>query len=127
MIRENDVVARIGGEEYAILVSRIDHKLLNNLAERMRRAGADVFVDFKDATIRPTLSVGAVLSTDHDNADQKLVAADRYLYRAKELGRNRVVTKPDLEDEKVEFTRHAYGDNRMPSMEPIPSEARIRV
>ncbi|MBI4995785.1 MAG: sensor domain-containing diguanylate cyclase [Rhodocyclales bacterium] len=93
-----DVVARIGGEEFAILMPATSHDEAMVVAERLREAIAGMRVGFGGATISCTVSIGVAslsptqLSTT--DFDSLLVRADRSLYRAKDGGRNRVVGAP---------------------------------
>lgn len=83
--RSGDYVARFGGEEFALLLPRTTKLNALKLAERIRLA--------MDHTGLPlTLSVGvATFPEDATSAEELLKAADRALYEAKHLGRNRVV------------------------------------
>ncbi|MDI6105708.1 GGDEF domain-containing protein [Actinoplanes sp. NEAU-A12] len=90
--RGTDVVARFGGEEFAVLVTGEAPDGLAALAERLRKriAGAPVLVDGHTA-IAVTVSVGAAALPGEASTEQLLVAADDALYAAKRGGRNRVV------------------------------------
>ena len=90
--RDSDTLGRYGGEEFAVLLQGIgrDHALA--AAERLRKAVADVAVQYSDQTITVTASVGvACLSAEDLKFDQLLIRADRALYQAKAEGRNRVL------------------------------------
>lgn len=92
-VREMDIVARIGGEEFAILLPSTDLADAQRLAERIREAISTQVVQSDDATIRYTVSVG--VSTMHESLhgfDMLLKLADQALYAAKRNGRNRVET-----------------------------------
>lgn len=104
LIRVEDVFARIGGEEFALLVRGISHDNAARFAERIRRsvAGVSLLVQGQPAeSIRVTVSVGVAslaecrpkVGASHagDELPDRLVAlADRRLYEAKATGRNRV-------------------------------------
>lgn len=94
-IRTEDVFARYGGEEFAILLRESTEEQGYICAERCRRAidGAD-FV-FANTPMRVTISLGiaSLLDSDYSQAEDLIAAADRYLYRAKKGGRNRVEAK----------------------------------
>ncbi len=90
--RDSDKLGRYGGEEFAVLLQGISREHAFAAAERLRAAVAGVAVPCGDQMITPTASVGvACLSTDDFEFDHLLIRADRALYRAKALGRNRVV------------------------------------
>jgi len=92
-VRESDVVARLGGEEFAILAVNTDRAGLVKLAERIRRAIARTPVARDTTTpVILTASIGvAFAGSSTDTADALFAEADRYLYEAKRAGRNRVM------------------------------------
>jgi diguanylate cyclase (GGDEF)-like protein/PAS domain S-box-containing protein len=92
-LRDIDIVARMGGEEFAILLLETSSVNAREIAERIRRTTADIVVVAENGdAIRVTVSIG-IATTDAANVsiDKLLGDADRALYRAKEMGRNRVV------------------------------------
>jgi len=91
VLREEDCLARWGGEEFAVLAPDIDRDGVLALAERAREALAEEPVRVGDVSIDLTLSVGAALGTEDRRTPDALVhAADQALYEAKDAGRNRV-------------------------------------
>lgn len=91
-IREVDGCGRLGGEEFAIVLAGAAPVAAREFAERLRRTIAEVCVVFEDANIRITASIGvAALGVDDETADAALQRADRALYKAKGVGRDRVV------------------------------------
>lgn len=93
--RRDDFVARFGGEEFVVLCRSVGKEHAPMLAERVRRAVANVTIQTEDATINPTISVGYALHKPDDLAEQLLKRADEALYRAKELGRNQACGEPE--------------------------------
>ena len=91
MLRPADLFGRIGGEEFASLLPATEQQEALLLAERLRTAFEGMSHIVGGRALRTTVSVGIAVS---DDADVDLAAllkeADRALYRAKELGRNRV-------------------------------------
>ena len=88
-VRQIDSVARIGGEEFAILVPDTDAEGAYVLAERLR---GQVQVVFGDRLQPITMSFGiAAFPADGAGAGELLRAADNALYAAKRLGRNQAV------------------------------------
>ncbi|MCZ2499101.1 diguanylate cyclase [Xylophilus sp. Kf1] len=87
--REVDVVARIGGEEFAVLMPSTDEVQALQGAERLRLSVESQRVDTGDAVVRYTVSAG-IATVDSDAADlQSLMKrADDALYSAKAAGRN---------------------------------------
>jgi diguanylate cyclase (GGDEF)-like protein len=105
-VRLHDTVARMGGEEFAILLPDADKAAAYAIAERARAAIADVPV------ARTTLSCSAGIATTSASETSQvdlLEIADRALYQAKRLGRNRTVTNPDFPHEVPAFAVAAGG------------------
>lgn len=92
--RESDMVARWGGEEFAILLTNTDRTQLMAVCERMRRAleTADLHDLVSDLTV--TGSFGAALHETNETAASFLRRADKALYKAKSEGRNRTELAP---------------------------------
>ena len=89
--REVDVVARIGGEEFAVLLPSTDLPRAAVVAERLRSAVASQVVHFDGHRIQYTVSAGVASVADGEGGiDLLLKRADQALYAAKRLGRNRV-------------------------------------
>lgn len=85
-------VARIGGEEFAVILSSEAGHAAAEIADRIRRRFADVVVDADGTPVGATVSAGVAYATTTALAfDERLDAADRSLYAAKRGGRNRVV------------------------------------
>ena len=90
MTRYHDVVARLGGEEFAVVAPNMDNDLLMKLAERIRKAIAHMAIVSGNVRLRITTSVGLAIWDGKESADQFYRRADSCLYQAKRLGRNRV-------------------------------------
>ena len=90
-IREVDLCGRIGGEEFAVLLTGATPAAAREFAERLRRRIADIAVMHEGKNIKVTASIGvaALRATDTDAA-AALMRADRALYTAKEAGRDQV-------------------------------------
>nr|WP_025294904.1 sensor domain-containing diguanylate cyclase [Sphingomonas sanxanigenens] len=92
MLRPDDVLGRLGGEEFAILLNGTGLDDATVAAERFRAALAAMIVP-NDPPLRLTASFGiAVLGPDIADVDAWLAAADGALYAAKNSGRNRCRT-----------------------------------
>ncbi len=90
-IREQDIMARWGGEEFIMLLPETDLRAAAALAERLRLAIEDLRVTHAGAEIRLTASFGvAQRAMHHHNLDALISMADKHLYHAKDAGRNRV-------------------------------------
>lgn len=87
--RAIDLPARLGGEEFAILLSGADKNDALAMAERLREQVAATVVDHEAGPVKITVSIGAAtLSADDINGEAVLHRADAALYEAKERGRN---------------------------------------
>ncbi len=90
-VREVDTLARIGGEEFALLLPETGHAEALELAERLRATLAAEPAPWPDGPIPCTVSIGvATVSEQVGDADTLLQIADIRLYEAKSAGRNRV-------------------------------------
>ncbi|MEV0593802.1 sensor domain-containing diguanylate cyclase [Nonomuraea cavernae] len=90
-LREYDVVGRFGGEEFVVLLPSADIHEARQVAERLRRRIGRMTIAADDVMISVTISAGvAVMSLHGDDLIELLAAADLALYRAKELGRDRI-------------------------------------
>lgn len=88
--RAEDVVARLGGDEFTMLLEGVKMGQARGIAERVREAVAgSAFVRHRG--IRLTLSVGMVEIHGSDEIQPLLSKADAAMYKAKDLGGNRVV------------------------------------
>ena len=98
-MRPGDLVARYGGEEFAIILPATDEKSAIAAAERLRRTIAKTFINCSHSVdIGVTISVGCADRRPNAMTPEDLVkAADMALYRAKETGRNRVVSARKLQ------------------------------
>ncbi len=88
--REMDVVARIGGEEFAVITRCADCRQLVKIAERYRSLISGITLWQGNTAIRPTVSIGIATSRDSNHPEELLSIADERMYQAKQNGRNRV-------------------------------------
>lgn len=90
-IRENDLLARLGGEEFSILALAQDREHAYDYAERIRAeiANTEIVLD-NGLRLNVTISVGLYLFEQNESLSQVLSRADTALYRAKQNGRNQV-------------------------------------
>jgi diguanylate cyclase (GGDEF)-like protein len=96
-VRGEDLLARFGGEEFAVVGSSRSRRGLEILCERLRREVEGVTVLVEGNPVQVTASVGGALldvssrAPDGQSVREWVRAADAALYEAKRLGRNRVV------------------------------------
>ncbi|MFG0419630.1 diguanylate cyclase [Pseudomonas sp. zjy_8] len=92
-LHNDELIARLGGEEFVVILPGLAPERANFTAERLRRAIQDLHVVQADQRLQITVSIG-VAGCDADmpapSLDQLLASADQALYRAKARGRNRV-------------------------------------
>jgi diguanylate cyclase (GGDEF)-like protein len=90
--RTSDRIARMGGEEFAVLLPQTSLEDAYTIAERMRKSVADLRIPHADSPSGNvvTISAGVAGSSGVTSPEDLLAEADRALYRAKALGRNRV-------------------------------------
>ncbi len=91
-VRNEDVVARFGGEEIVVVLRAINLENAVLMADRLRRLVEGTVIPFDGKELQVTVSIGAAgyPTTPAKTPDQLLEAADKALYRAKHGGRNRV-------------------------------------
>ncbi|HET9189888.1 MAG TPA: tetratricopeptide repeat-containing diguanylate cyclase, partial [Rudaea sp.] len=92
-LRDGDLLGRIGGEEFLAILpgTLLDHAV--DVAERLRRRVETLEIADLPGSVRATISIGVAEMLPHDRDVSALVErADAALYRAKALGRNRVVS-----------------------------------
>jgi diguanylate cyclase (GGDEF)-like protein/PAS domain S-box-containing protein len=92
-IRESDILGRLGGEEFGLMLPETTIQHAQVLAERIRKAASAIEIKLDDQIIRIAVSIGLVeLSTEDAKLDSVMRRADLAMYQAKAGGRNQVVT-----------------------------------
>jgi diguanylate cyclase (GGDEF)-like protein len=101
-MRTNDVIGRLGGEEFAAIIPGGGETALI-VGERVRAAFEVRGIEISGRTLNATVSIGAIEALA-ENADVSamLTRADEALYAAKKLGRNRVCTEKDIVEQEPE-------------------------
>lgn len=94
-LRAEDLLARWGGEEFLVLLMDTEGDAAAVVGEALREAVKIAPVDHAGHAVHPTVSVGwAEWHASGDSADELMRRADAALYRAKQLGRDRVCGEP---------------------------------
>jgi len=88
-VRENDTLARWGGEEFMVLSTKSGMKRAKQMAERLRKAIEEF--SFTGVPRQITSSFGIAIHTTGESGEDLVKRADEALYEAKETGRNKVV------------------------------------
>jgi diguanylate cyclase (GGDEF)-like protein/PAS domain S-box-containing protein len=102
-LRQEDVLGRLGGEEFGILLPETDMDSALEVAERLRRLIGEMEVDVGGAVLRPTHSIGvAVLRPTGGSFAELMSRADAALYEAKQRGRNCVHSSSDIDEGAAE-------------------------
>ena len=86
LIRGTDVVARIGGDEFGLILDHLDHNSAIETAERISRCIASSPVDLGGAQVPLQAAIGVATILPGDSADDVMRRADRNMYLAKSEG-----------------------------------------
>lgn len=92
-----DMAARVGGEEFAIVLPDTDIDSAIAFAEKLRRRIEQTVVVVGEHEIRPTISLGVAMNRKSTNLDELMDRSDRALYTAKRTGRNKVCTEVEVQ------------------------------
>lgn len=89
-IRTDDYVARLGGEEFAIVIDNAESDTAGSILEALVRSIAQLQVELNGMRIGVTISIGAthIAPLHHQSITEQIADADTALYRAKDHGRN---------------------------------------
>jgi len=93
VIRKTDLLFRYGGEEFVVLLHKTSLDKAASVAEKIREHIAKSVIKYNQKDINVSVSMGAATLKDGDAITTLLDRADNALYRAKDLGRNRVCTE----------------------------------
>ena len=99
-VREVDTVARYGGDEFTVILADTPLELGHEVAERIRATVAEATFDGgRSGPLSLTVCLGVASYPEHGvDRETLLSAADKAMYRAKSLGRNRVCTADELQE-----------------------------
>jgi diguanylate cyclase (GGDEF)-like protein len=101
-IRGTDLIGRLSGEEFGILLIGTDQIQSQMVADRLCRAVDDTRFTVEDVEQQLTVSVGIGLFREGTALPDLVTAADRALYAAKQNGRNRVAISP-VQSQKLQI------------------------
>ena len=123
-MRENDIIGRFGGEEFAVIVPE-SIEFAARIAERLRAGFAEAGVVIGGREIGATVSIGAAPSYDAD-IGALLARADAALYRAKHDGRNRVCIDDTWAPRRKAAVAAAAPGELAEPVRLVPARARAR-
>jgi diguanylate cyclase (GGDEF)-like protein len=92
-IREQDCVARWGGEEFLFILPQTEAKSANIFAEKIQEKLQSHLVSYQNNKINVKVSMGIEQFKDNQTIDEAINNADKHLYQAKNLGRNQIFPK----------------------------------
>lgn len=93
-VRQDETVARLGGEEFGVYLSGADRSIAMDVAERIRRRTARIGFGTGLGPDAVTVSIGMAMREGGETLEALMARADRNLYAAKQSGRNRIVAGP---------------------------------
>jgi diguanylate cyclase (GGDEF)-like protein len=90
--QDDDVVCRMGGEEFLLLILDKNSDNIQKRLESLRKAAENEVIIYKEQKLQPpTISIGvAFLKEEIEEPERVLIEADKALYKSKEAGRNRI-------------------------------------
>ena len=92
-LRDGDKIFRYGGEEFIIVLNRIDAIHFKTIATRLLELISKNKLIYKGEGLNVTVSMGSTVYTKNDTPDTLIARADKALYRAKANGKNRICTE----------------------------------
>ncbi|HSL46108.1 MAG TPA: GGDEF domain-containing protein [Anaerolineales bacterium] len=96
-VRNSDICARYGGDEFVFLFPKADRQQSEAWARRIYKTFAQTTLDIESLKIRPLFSMGiAVFHSTMGNFDDMLKQADEALYQAKRMGGNQFILNREL-------------------------------
>ncbi|MET0170132.1 MAG: GGDEF domain-containing protein [Aliihoeflea sp.] len=101
-VRQGDLVGRVGGEEFAVMVRGVTSDEAVRIAQRIRRAVENAPVEMPCGKAhRVTISIGCAPFVGKTSFREMFTVADRLLYEAKAAGRNQVVAEAEADMKKA--------------------------
>ena len=89
--RSHDLIGRWGGEEFLAIVLNVSPESLFQIGERYRHLVMNSSLDYEGREVSFTISGGGVVAEPGDSVERLIERADRYMYEAKNAGRNKMV------------------------------------
>ncbi len=92
-LRDGDKIFRYGGEEFVIVLNRVDNTSCKSITERLLKIISDNRLIYKNSSLNVTMSVGTTVLVEGDTPDTLIARADKALYKAKENGKNQIFSE----------------------------------
>ena len=92
-LRDGDKIFRYGGEEFIIILNRIEKEKCLQIASRLLELVNGNKLIYKGETINVTMSIGTTMLAKNDTPDSLIARADKALYQAKENGKNQICSE----------------------------------
>lgn len=89
-LRDGDKIFRYGGEEFILVLNRIDIVHCQKIASRILQLISKNKLIYKGASLGVTVSIGSTILSETDTPDELIARADRALYKAKSNGKNQI-------------------------------------
>lgn len=94
-VRSDDLITRVGGDEFLIILPNVDTEQLKKIAERCRRGVYELPIHLQEGSLQVTMSMAAgVLNTNHQTIEELLSFTRDALHHSKTHGKNRVTIIP---------------------------------
>ena len=101
ILRKTDVLSRYGGEEFVVILFETTLNMAVQAAEKLRELIETAHFDYEGTAVPITISIGVTEVSSKDMYPEEVVSrSDKYLYRAKQAGRNMVMSDKDESDRK---------------------------
>ena len=92
-LRDGDKVFRYGGEEFVIILNRLDDMQCKNITNRLLTLIRENKLIYKGIALKVTMSIGTTKFVEGDTPDSLISRADKALYKAKEAGKDQMFTE----------------------------------
>ncbi len=92
-LRDGDKIFRYGGEEFVIILNRLDIHSCKIIIQRLLNIVSENKLIYKNESLSVTMSAGTTILVKGDTPDSLIARADKALYRAKKNGKNQIFTE----------------------------------
>ena len=113
-VSARDIVCRFGGEEFVIFLDNATETIALETSERLRAQVLSSKVDSEGSSFAVTVSIGVSLRQTAAEIETAINQADAALYRAKKLGRNRIIMCSDLSETPEAAEGHSTSIRSVP-------------